>query len=328
MNQFNHNFVIFATNASPYYDYGYHDIISHPQVRYIRYLFDGVDGILSKIFRRLLSEPKYNKIICNTIGNIVYPYVAKNKFAHSKPICFLFFVDYRKFCYSGYLKFVKKKYPYSKTILYLQDLINSRSDFDINEAMNNFDEVITYDEGEAKRYGLKYYPTPMSFVDVPDDNSLEESDIYFCGKAKSRYPIIHKIYQKCSSLGLKCDFNIFEMTEEADKISGINYSKSFFTYQENLQHIKKTRCILEIMQDGAVGFTPRLWEAITYNRHILSNNEAILTSKYFIEGATHVFSDENGISEFLCQELEKEPTYTQCIKDGLSPLSLLNFLDS
>ena len=40
-------------------------------------------------------------------------------------------------------------------------------------------------------------------------------------------------------------------------------------YIENLKHIRRTNCILEVVQNNAKGSTIRTWEAIMYDKKYL-----------------------------------------------------------
>ena len=98
---------------------------------------------------------------------------------------------------------------------------------------------------------------------------------------------------------MKCDFNIMGLPKGEKRISGINYPDILFSYTENIQHILKTKCILEIMQDNADGFTPRLWESIIYDRHLLSNNKNIASSIFYNAEGCHIINEINIITWVL-----------------------------
>lgn len=178
---------------------------------------------------------------------------------------------------------------------------------------------------ESKKYGILYHHTPMSKIkQIAHDNRLQ-SDVYFCGGAKQRYPEIHRIYQILTKQGLCCDFNLMWLPKGAEKIEGITYRNSFITYEENLRHVVNTKCVLEISQDGASGFTPRMWDSIMYDKHLLTNIPIDETSEFYKKDNIHDVSDV--YSGRIKDWIHHECTYPVEMKEALSPLHWLNFIE-
>lgn len=320
--QYNYNYVI--CGAGGYYLFGYHDVISHPQVCYHATHTDGFSSFISKKLLRLNFSQVVNNFIHTPFSKYVNPRLYPHPFKRQSNICFIFFGGVQYIYQTCYLDYLRKTYPKAKLVLYMQDLVIQNKKLDFDSIKNKFDLLISYDQGDAKKHHMLFHPTPMSFIDVNDDPSIEESDIYFCGKAKNRYEDIIRIYNHCQHIGLRCDFNIMELPEKFTRIEGINYPDKLFDYKKNIQHIKKTRCILEIMQQDADGFTPRLWESIMYDCHLLSNNNQIMQSSFYLPEGTHIFDSKNEIDMTWIKQKIKYPTE---LKESLSPLHLLQFID-
>lgn len=319
---FKYNYVIFG--AGGYYLYGYRDIMSLSNVVYHSSFYEGFKSFFSQQIVRLNFSKRVNSFVKNPFECYVNPRLYPFSFVNNKPICFLYFVNYY-ILNSSYIDYLHRTYPSAKHVLFFQDLVESNGWMDVAKMREFMDLLISYDMGDCKKYGLEFHPTPMSKVFIPTNNELEESDIYFCGYAKCRYPIIHKLYKEYCKLELKCDFNLMGMPSNIEKIDGIKYHDKPFTYLENLQHVIKSKCILEIMQDGADGFTPRLWEAIMYDRHLLTNNQVVKTSNFFQSEAIHDIA-ELGSSD-ICSILERPVSWDETSKNKLSPIHLLQFID-
>lgn len=317
-----YNYVICGSDG--FYDVAYHDIKGLPNVQYHSSMYSGVEGWLTRKIVRLTFSKKVNQYISTPFSRFSFGKILPFHFKDDKPLCFVFFYDYFTYLTPIYFKFLRKKYPNAKLVLYLQDIIASRQDYDVNGAREVFDLIISYDKGDSAKYGLSYYPTPFSNVVVPHNDNIPSSDVYFCGKAKTRYNEIFDWYHKLTSWGLKCDFNIIEL-EEDKRIygEGITYCKGL-SYIENLQHVQKTKCILEIMQEGADGFTPRLWESIMYDKFLLTNNDSLKQSKY---GSIDGIRYSRDLSEDFVNDLCNELKYTNETKNSLSPTHLLEFIE-
>lgn len=321
-----YNYVIIG--ADGYYMYGYHDVMDLPFVNYHKDYTDGFKTPLKKLLLRLNFSRVINQYIKTPFSFYIYPRLFPQNFKEKKPICFIFFGGQIHIYKSSYIRYLRNTYPTAKLVLYMQDIISSyrQVDFDVEKELSKFDLCLSYDLNDARKYNMMYYPTPMSYVSVQENPMIKESDIFFCGKAKTRYPFIHYLYRKLIRRGITCDFHILDMPKGAEHVDGIHYDNNYLTYKENIQHIIKTKAILEIMQDGAVGFTPRLWESIMYDKHLITNNESLLDSKYYMDGSIHMISD-NLFFDDIKKLLSKKVKYSNQYKHCLSPLHLLQTID-
>ena len=322
--EYEYNYVI--CGAGGFYLVGYHDIMNHPQVRYFDSYGHGFKTRIQQILLRLCFSKLINKYIKTPFSSYIFPRLYPYKFDNSKPICFLFFRNHEQVYATGYINYLRKMFPTCKTVLFLQDIVRLKTNFTFELVRDKFDIILSYDQKDAKDFNLLYHPTPMSYLDIPPLENTTQSDLYFCGRAKNRYKEIVTIYKFCKELGLKCDFNVIDLSNEGEQIEGINYPDHYFTYMENLQHVKNTRCILEIMQQGAEGFTPRLWESIVYDCHLISNNASLLDSAYKDLEGLHVYNGDLG-SLNIKEWINTPISYPSSLKHSLSPLHLLKFID-
>lgn len=321
-----YNYVIIGYGG--YYKVGYNDIMSLPNVSYHTSYYSGINSKLKRLLVRLTFSRVVNKFFKYPFSNYVYPIIYPHSFSDNKPICFFFFGLAYYAYQSTYIDYLRRQYKKCKIVIFMQDLVNSKSKehLDIEKARNVSDLLLSYDMGDCKRYNMLFHPTPMSHVAIQTDSSIEESDVYYCGMAKTRYPVIHQLYRTLTSMGLKCDFNLMKMPEKEKKMEGVNYPEELFSYEENLKHINRTKCIVEIQQDHADGYTPRLWESIIYDKHLLTNNKCVFSSPYYYSEGIHDVLCVNDSS--LSALIKKQIVYPQAIKESLSPIHLLNFIDS
>lgn len=315
-----YNYVI--CGAGGYYDIGYRDIMDLSGVNYYSSYIDCAKTKLGKLLVRLNFSEKVNRIVSTPLSRLVYPLVYKPSFDEKKPLCYLFFGNVQYVYQTSFLDYLRATYPEVKLVLYMQDLIsrNSKLQFDIYR--DKFDLILSYDKGDATKYGLPFHPTPMSDVFFESDPNLEKSDVYFCGFAKTRYPLIHELYKKYTELGLECDFHIMQYPNDEERIEGVHYEDKIFTYEQNIQHVLNTKAVLEIMQEGADGFTPRVWESIIYSKHLLTNNETLRLSEYYDEKFMHDINSSN-----IRGLINTPVSYSTQQKARLSPVHLLEYID-
>ena len=331
--EFSYNYVI-ASSGCVYDLVGYREVINLPNVSFHKsylqgYRINGFGGLrgffLSVIFFPCHFSRKWEKIVHTKLANFVYPMMFPHRFSKSDPICFIFFEREGCIYNSSYIAYLRTTYPKCRIVLYLEDLIATISDFDVELLKKKMDLIITYDMNDSKKYGIYYHHTPMSKIKQIAHNNRFQSDVYFCGRAKQRYPEIHRIYQILTKQGFSCDFNVMWLPKGAQKIDGITYRNGNITYEENLQHVVNTKCVLEISQCGASGFTPRLWDSIMYDKHLLTNIPIDETSEFYKKDNIHDVSDV--YSGRIKDWIHHESVYPAEMKETLSPLHWLKFID-
>lgn len=266
---------------------------------------------------------KYVSLPFKSIWNSGY---FKFDFTNKNSICFIFFSSRTDLEKNGFIKYLRKKYPDSKMVCFFQDLVDLQKNLDINHIKEVFDLVISYDQADAKRYNILYHPTVYSGILIEKNDKLQKSDVFFLGKAKNRFQKIILIYQYLQELGLKCDFYITNVNP-VDQIyyEGIHYISNM-TYKENLQHVERTACILEIMQENALGYTMRTLEAIMYDKKLLTDNLAIKTTPFY--NPSNIFVVDNiadlDKNHIFFENISQKVDYN--FKDNISPVRLLEFI--
>lgn len=129
---------------------------------------------------------------------------------------------------------------------------------------------------------------------LPFRSKLEsgrKKDLYFLGATKNRFTEIIEAYESCTQNGLKCDFNLVGVPGKQQVYKDdIHYIKSM-PYRENLSRASRSKCLLEILQKNAKGYTPRMWEAILLGKKIMTNNPTVRYSPFYDERYVSIFTD-------------------------------------
>jgi hypothetical protein len=96
-------------------------------------------------------------------------------------------------------------------------------------------------------------------------------------------------------------------------------------YIENLKHIKKSKCLLEIMQGGGHGYTLRACEAIMYDKKMITDNPEISCAPFYRPELISVFDRAEHIDPSFVTTEPAVADYKW--KEKLSPLKLLEYID-
>lgn len=316
-----YNYIIAGSGG--FYEVAYYDLMQMPNVKYYKGYTDGIEGRIKRLLCRLCFNLTVNKYISTPFKRIVFPWLFQSTFETQKPLCYLFFGNQFAVVNTRYIEYLKRIHPDAKIVLYMQDIVSSLPYYDIKSYKQRFDLILSYDRGDCERYNLTYHPTPYSYYPILN-HKKEDIDVFFCGAAKTRYKTILTVYQKLIAQGLKCKFYIIGVPkDEQVQGEGLIYNQRI-SYIENLEYVAASKCILEIMQENADGFTPRLWEAIMYDKHLLTNNKSIVNSMFWDEKGIHLVDFGSDFSFIKSQPI----AYSRMLKENKSPYQILVLIES
>lgn len=180
-----------------------------------------------------------------------------------------------------YLKDLKK-YPNIYLVLVAVDSFVDKflSPVKIMEQVK-FDLVYSFDLEDCNKYGLVYSQSQYSKLDDVKA-SKDKLDLFFVGRAKQRLGLIQQIAEAASAKGLTCGFYILGAhPKQRKKIDGVVYIDSVMPYKDVLPMILNSKCLLDIVQDGQAGYTMRIYEALFYNKLLITNNKSVGQFDYF-----------------------------------------------
>lgn len=261
---------IFYNICDDYFEPIFADLLNYPFVKVFTRAFKA-NALVQKLFF-LHWSAKLNSVMNLPFKKIWFKKMCCHKFDTDKPVCYVFLGGKYITQDTELFKFIKKLNPQNKCVVLYLDLV-SKGKTNIDKVKQVSDMIITYDEGDAKLFDICYqdmdYYTPLIEVTTPDEF---ESDVYFLGYAKDRLDEIHDTYKYLSKNNLKCKFIVCgAKPEEQIGGDGLIYQTPI-SYLENLENIRKTKCILEIIQGKSIAPTLRLREAKTYKRKLITNN--------------------------------------------------------
>ena len=148
-------------------------------------------------------------------------------------------------------------------------------------------------------------------------------DCFYVGASKDRLAEIHSVYRRLSSNGLKCIFYIVGVSKE-QQISekGIIYN-TYLDYDKIIKHIQHTRIILEVVQEKQQAPTLRLFESVSYNKILLTNNKALVQSPYYCD-KIQFYTRAEDINMDVLRANNALTNYPN--RDHLTPRKMLQFI--
>lgn len=313
------------------YKYAFHDFIINPKITYIE---DFPTTGITESVRRLCYNPRLNKRLSIPFKHCWTPLFLRSvKGQHN---CFLIMENWIRLEPATHLlQYLRSHYPDSKIVFFAQDLVDRVCDLytdkpiDVDYVKKYTDLFITYDHIDAEKYNLTYHPTVYSSVQVAIDDTIPYTDVFFLGRDKGRLGLLADMCKQFTKNGLKCCFFILDVPlEQQIECPGIYYIDHPISYKKNLQYISRTKCIVELLQPNARSATFRMWEAIVFNKKLLTNNPEAASSPFFHPAYVSVFDKKEDIDFTFVRQGERSPFgLGNPFKSAIRPDTILSFIE-
>ena len=98
----------------------------------------------------------------------------------------------------------------------------------------------------------------------------------------------------------------------------------FKDYKDIIKEIKKSNCIVEILQKNQTGSTLRYYEAICYNKKLLTNNINVMNLPFYNEKYIRIFDDSFKIDYDWIKE---EEIIDYQYNNLYSPIKILDLIE-
>lgn len=184
----------------------------------------------------------------------------------------------------------------------------------------HFDYIFTFDQADAKKYGFHFfdsYYSVLSHVKCVQP----KSDIYFVGRCLDRLKTIHEIFSDSKKHGVSGKFRIICVPKKEQIYKEEIIYNQAVKYKSVVDELMDSNCILEILRSGQSGATLRYYEAVCYNKKLLTNNKDVVNLPFYNPEYMHIFEKPEDID----WEWVKERTAVDYHYDGrFSPTRLID----
>ena len=184
-----------------------------------------------------------------------------------------------------------------------------------------FDRVFTIDPVDAKKYNLEFCFTPYSKLSFTG-SSLPQKQMYFCGGNAGRMYMLYSIWKSAKEKKIKAVYDLAHSKLFADFFEGDPnvHLVEHLPYREVLKNVCASSCILDITKKGQAALTLRPYEAVVYNKKLLTNNKNIVQFKYYDERFMKYFEK---IEDIDWDWIREDCTIDYGYQDDFSPKLLL-----
>ena len=229
----------------------------------------------------------------------------------------MFNASIKRYYSAELLEDIKNKYKNVKLTLFFMDPSTIWASQNAMDIINNnpdiFDFIFTVDENDAKQKQWIYWPTPYSKIKFTD--CVNKQDLYFCGATKDRHLLLIDLIDSFNKNGVKAKWDVFYIKKDEtnlDKlldIINIQSIDNMKNYEDTLSEVETSNCILELVTPRqSATYTLRDYEAVVYNKKLLTNNKSIFDFPYYDESNMKYFKTIENI-DFDWINSKKEVDY-------------------
>lgn len=204
---------------------------------------------------------------------------------------------------AGAMETLKLNNPNARCILYLWNInVNLKK---VTYAKENGWEIWSFDEKECSENGWNH--NGQFYPKVTADINFEQIDFFFCGYNKGRLPIIKEIDNMIKMNGFSSKIIVREWSRfgvpnkflKPEDKKYITFSETH--YEDIIDFIRKSRCIIDIVVEGQEGLTLRVMEALAFQKKLITNNAAIKKMGFYNPANIFIFGEDetNNLKNFM-----------------------------
>lgn len=292
--------------------------LDHGKVFYAPYKFNcNLYKLLNHAHFSFLLNKKFRLPLQNIWNH--YHVLNNMSFIPNKKYCIIF-TDIS--CCRTSKEFIEELYK-SNNITLVLVIVNTMEKMKelLKDKLHYFKLVYSFDKNDSLNFGFYYSPTNYSGLHWAKKESYEKkSDVFFVGMAKNRFSILNMIRNKLDLHNVNYDFYISGVNKKRTlKDDKIHYN-TWLSYDEVIQKVESSNCILEIVDKNQSGVTLRTMEAIIYNKKLLTNNENVKTLPFYNKEYMQIFNKVEDINvEFITNKISIDYKYN----GEFSPLYLI-----
>ena len=197
------------------------------------------------------------------------------------------------------------------------------------KVINHFQRFFVFDLEDYHRYRYQYpnlLPCTNFYFDMPEESvSVNENEVLYVGAyMKDRIQSLIRVVDALSQYNLTLNINLF-YGRKTPPISHphLSFISKGISYAENLKITKKAAVILDIKTVEHNGLSLRIFEAIKYQKKLITDNKSIMQYDFYHPNNFYVIEDDHfqGLAAFLnsqyiplAEEIKQKYSFSNWLK--------------
>lgn len=197
------------------------------------------------------------------------------------------------------------------------------------KVINYFQRFFVFDLEDYHRYRYQYpnlLPCTNFYFDMPEESvSVNENEVLYVGAyMKDRIQSLIRVVDALSQYNLTLNINLFYGRKTPPiSHSHLSFISKGISYAENLKITKKAAVILDIKTVEHNGLSLRIFEAIKYQKKLITDNKSIMQYDFYHPNNFYVIEDDHfqGLAAFLnsqyiplAEEIKQKYSFSNWLK--------------
>lgn len=206
---------------------------------------------------------------------------------------------------------IQKKATTKELYLYSWNIVTDTRWFEktYQLAVKSKFKYYSYDEGDCEKYKLNFN-TIMYDANLTMEKDVIEYDTFFLGFLKDRKNDIQILYKALINANLKPKFIIVNRNNDNDSIDvnkyPFDFRDTYMNYFDYLKFVNKSTAILDIAQQGQLGYSMRVMESIFLDKKLITTNKHVKNSIFYNENNILIIDFNDISSKEIIDFLKKE----------------------
>lgn len=168
-----------------------------------------------------------------------------------------------------------------------------------------FDSFFVFDGKDLKDDFLPLTNFYFDYDLSKKTKTVERKNVYFVGRFyENRIKLMKEMAKNILKYGYESDINVFTKKEKIKikhQSEGINFLDGYMSFSQNLENVKDSFVLVDFLNSVHRGLSLRSFEALGYQKKLITNNENIKDYDFYNENNIFVFNEDNisEIGEFL-----------------------------
>ncbi len=177
-----------------------------------------------------------------------------------------------------------------KYIAYLYDSVARYPVQDLLEGV--FDEIYSFDTDDVKKYNFKP-TTNYNYLEKKDFHWIEAPNyqLFYLASFDDRIALLSQIAQKLNAI--KVTFRFIIVTKKVKEIPFIEIRKERINQEDLGEFYNQTNVILDLVRDQQTGLSFRIFEAMAYQKKIITSNAAVRNYDFYNPNNILVLDENN-----------------------------------
>lgn len=196
-----------------------------------------------------------------------------------------------------------------KMVDYQPDGISEKNE--IRKYTKYYDQIFVFDPADITRYPELKAKSATNFFIEDQQTSKEKFDFFYVGAlTDNRLQVLENLYHHFKNKFSAKFILGASPYDRRNDTEAVKFIRSHTSYAENLQMVKESRCLIDLKRPEHDGLSFRFFEAMNYNRKVITNNSSVKNYDFFHPDNIHItenFDDYNAIEVFMNRPVQEIP---------------------